>query len=533
MLGKSPRLGKRIPLAVQNSPSRGGAGLTGTWGEKPPASACSPLGASATPPAFKGEKGGRARGAVALAFVLLIRFSLEGGNRVGGHAEQQHHKQRRENPLSKFEMGKEERHKSPLTLEGLDLIIANAPEHLAWAIRVAWNLPCRPGLDLFSLTFSENVKWQRGGLRVFHRKVQKRVFVRCSGEFMQAQMERRRQHKSDYLIEYKGRSVADIGTAFSNAARRAGLEYAVCPYDIRHLWITTMLDKQVEISAIAHLAGTSVRMIIKTTTNLTPRRRKRRPRCCRSSEPRRRRRCGWLIVPGRFRWREGRSQTIVRKENRLARRFASPCLTVWTYFRRRNSTVYRLAFAALFPVLLFELEEFRLMCMQVLRHQAVRVAEFDASYMIHAQGFQTSSHAEGIKAGNCQLMRVHGMHKTTQSVLPAREVNLDDQIGILGLAKCREDDRSLANGRQAQAQRGRRLVRHEKGQPHLEPPSDINKDDVFQAHGAPAVRTPVAAVYLEPEFPIADAVHKATVDIVIILRVVVDAYNVAMPFCLS
>jgi len=167
------------------------------------------------------------------------------------------------NPLSGFEMGKEERHKSPLTLEGLDLIIANAPEHLAWAIQVAWNIPCRPGLDLFSLTFSEHVKWQRGGVLVYHRKVKKWVFVRCSDEFMQALMERRHTHESGHLVEYRGRPVADIGTALSNAAKRAGLKYAVCPYDIRHLWITTMLDKQVEISAIAHLAGTSVRMIIK------------------------------------------------------------------------------------------------------------------------------------------------------------------------------------------------------------------------------------------------------------------------------
>lgn len=70
-------------------------------------------------------------------------------------------------------------------------------------------------------------------------------------------------HKSGHLIEYQGNPVADIGTAFSNAARRAGLEYDVCLYDIRHLWITTMLDKKVGISAIAHLAGASVRMIIK------------------------------------------------------------------------------------------------------------------------------------------------------------------------------------------------------------------------------------------------------------------------------
>ena len=167
------------------------------------------------------------------------------------------------NPLSGFKMKKEERRKSPLTLEGLELMLGKARKHLAWAIQVSWNIPCRPGQDLYSLTFSQNVKWRRGGVEVFHRKVGKWVFVRCSDEFMQALMERRRQHKSDYLIEYKGRPVADIGTAFSNTAKRAGLKYAVCPYDIRHLWITTMLDKQVEISAIAHLAGTSPRMIIK------------------------------------------------------------------------------------------------------------------------------------------------------------------------------------------------------------------------------------------------------------------------------
>jgi hypothetical protein len=113
-------------------------------------------------------------------------------------------------------------HRSPLTLEALDRIIANAPEHLAWAIQVAWNIPCRPGQYLYSLTFSENVKWKQGGVEVFHRKVQKWAFVRCSDEFMHALEERRHQHKSDHLIEYEGHPVSDIGTALSNAAKRAG-----------------------------------------------------------------------------------------------------------------------------------------------------------------------------------------------------------------------------------------------------------------------------------------------------------------------
>jgi len=168
-----------------------------------------------------------------------------------------------ENPLAGLKKGKETRHRSPLTLDDLGRIIAKAPEHLAWAIQVAWNIPCRPGQDLYSLTFSGNVKWGRGGVEVFHRKVEKWSFVRCSDEFMQALEKRRHLHKSGHLIEYGAQSVSDIGTSFSHAAKRAGLEYSVCPYDIRHLWITTMLDRRVELSAIAYLAGTSVRMIIK------------------------------------------------------------------------------------------------------------------------------------------------------------------------------------------------------------------------------------------------------------------------------
>ncbi|MBU1039469.1 MAG: hypothetical protein KKF77_00020, partial [Proteobacteria bacterium] len=115
------------------------------------------------------------------------------------------------NPLSGLKNGEEPKHESALTFEDLDLLIANAPEHLVWAIQVAWHIPCRPGLDLFSLTFSGNVKWRRGGLRVFHRKVQKWVFVRCSDEFMQALEERRHLHKSGHLIEYNGHPVSDIG----------------------------------------------------------------------------------------------------------------------------------------------------------------------------------------------------------------------------------------------------------------------------------------------------------------------------------
>lgn len=55
----------------------------------------------------------------------------------------------------------------------------------------------------------------------------------------------------------KAQATRDRCLGSLNAAERS-----VCPYNIRHLWITTMRDKPVEISAIAHLAGTSPRRII-------------------------------------------------------------------------------------------------------------------------------------------------------------------------------------------------------------------------------------------------------------------------------
>jgi len=166
------------------------------------------------------------------------------------------------NPLARWRKGKESRRSSLLTLEDLQAIRAHAREHTRWAIDVAWNLPCRPGAsDLFALRFDEHVKWNKGGVEVYHFKVDRWSFVQCSGDFMDALREREAIHQSGHLIEYKGRRVLRLEGALQSAARRAGLTYRPCMYDIRHLWITTALDKGVEPSVIAYLAGTSVRMI--------------------------------------------------------------------------------------------------------------------------------------------------------------------------------------------------------------------------------------------------------------------------------
>lgn len=166
------------------------------------------------------------------------------------------------NPLACWKKGKERRRNSPLTLEGLRDLKAAAPAHLAWALEVAWHIPVRPGpSDLFALRFDQHFNKGRQGFEVFHTKVRRKAFVACDSAFLESLKEKETTQTSGYVIEYNGNPVKSLKKALSTAATNAKLGYSVCMYDIRHLWITTMLDAGLEPSAIAYLAGTSVKMI--------------------------------------------------------------------------------------------------------------------------------------------------------------------------------------------------------------------------------------------------------------------------------
>lgn len=171
------------------------------------------------------------------------------------------------NPLARWKPGREARRKSRLTWADFLRLCCHAEEHvphLAWALDVAWNIPARPGKkDLFSLRFDTHVKFDRGGIEVFHTKVGKWAFIQCSPAFMRAVHAKQLTHRSGHLIEYRGKPVTRMDTALSTAAEKIKLGYEVCFYDVRHLWITTMLDRGLEPSVIAYLAGTSVEMIHK------------------------------------------------------------------------------------------------------------------------------------------------------------------------------------------------------------------------------------------------------------------------------
>jgi len=171
------------------------------------------------------------------------------------------------NPLKRWKKPKEQSRASQLTLDDLAKLYATALTkdnwlHLAWAMDVAWNIPVRPGKDLFSLTYARNIKHDRGGVEAFHHKVGFWSFIPCGQDFMKRLRVHQLKSRSGFVIEYNGRPVKDLGKGLMTVAKKAGLSYSVCFYDIRHLWITTGVNSGIEPSVIADMAGTSVKMLM-------------------------------------------------------------------------------------------------------------------------------------------------------------------------------------------------------------------------------------------------------------------------------
>jgi len=165
-----------------------------------------------------------------------------------------------ENPLKEWKKVKEKKRRPGLKLEDLKKLKIYAKPHVAWAIEVMWNVPVRPGVDLFGLTFKENVDYDRQGIHAYHNKVDQSVFIQCSQDFLTEVYQYQLVNKTGYLIEYRGKPVKRISKSLKYAADKNGININ-CMYDIRHLWITTMLDLHVDLGTIAYMAGTSPEMI--------------------------------------------------------------------------------------------------------------------------------------------------------------------------------------------------------------------------------------------------------------------------------
>lgn len=159
------------------------------------------------------------------------------------------------NPLKNWRKRREAPKQCLLTLTDLRSIQKHAPEHLAWAIEVAFNLVVRVGpSELTSLTW-ERVNWEKKGVWVYMSKTNREKFVPCTDVFMEKLKARQQISKTGFIIEYKERPVKSIRKAWKGSVKRAGIPYHTTPYDIRHLAITELLTRGVDPGAVADIAG--------------------------------------------------------------------------------------------------------------------------------------------------------------------------------------------------------------------------------------------------------------------------------------
>jgi integrase len=164
------------------------------------------------------------------------------------------------NPLKAWVRKREEPRPFNLTEEDLKKICENAPPHLQWAIDVEWNLGTRPGpSELLALKWAD-VHFDSNVVSVCATKTRKRREIPFGEDFKLRLLAKRKEAKSDYVIEYKGKPVKKLVRSFRTACRNAGLSHRYEMYDVRHLVATTLLNRGGDLASVSAILGNSIKI---------------------------------------------------------------------------------------------------------------------------------------------------------------------------------------------------------------------------------------------------------------------------------
>lgn len=165
------------------------------------------------------------------------------------------HKLVKLNPLAEWQKEKEQRRQTRLTVQDAQRIMAVAPLHLRWAMEVAFSLGVRVGpSELLALLWSD-IDWGTGVIRVFAPKTKTERLIPLTPAFMARLREMQANAKCGHLVEYRGEQLKSIRKSFKAACEKAGLDYTAVPYDLRHLFATTLLNNGADLAAVSKLMG--------------------------------------------------------------------------------------------------------------------------------------------------------------------------------------------------------------------------------------------------------------------------------------
>ena len=149
-----------------------------------------------------------------------------------------------------------------LDVEDIQKIMDNSPEHLAWAIEVAFNTGARTGIsELLSLKWKD-VDFDKGQIHIYATKTRQHRWVTVSDHFLCRLRQKMAESRCEYIISYHGKPVRRLNKSFNAACKKAGI---ACMYDIRHRFASELIKANVAVGDVSRAIG---HFIVSTTTDV-------------------------------------------------------------------------------------------------------------------------------------------------------------------------------------------------------------------------------------------------------------------------
>jgi len=167
-------------------------------------------------------------------------------------------------PMQGYELPKEDNAViMPPSKPELETIAACAVPHIKRAIWISYYTGLRPGkIELLSLKW-EHIDFtnrtlmvtsaDKGGIPVRMVPLNDTI-LKMFEQWLDADMKNKKLN-TPYIINYHGGNVASIKKAWGSAKKRAKITRRIRLYDIRHAFITTLLEKKADLKSVSEIAG--------------------------------------------------------------------------------------------------------------------------------------------------------------------------------------------------------------------------------------------------------------------------------------
>jgi len=147
----------------------------------------------------------------------------------------------------------------PPTTSEIDRILKHSPPHLFRAILICYYTGIRPGVELYGLQrldidLENNIILVRSAAK--GGPAQRHVPI-MHPEFREILKQWLKEDPCTHVINYRGRPIASLKTAFKEAKKRAGITRRIRLYDFRHCFATMALKGGADLKAVSEILGHS------------------------------------------------------------------------------------------------------------------------------------------------------------------------------------------------------------------------------------------------------------------------------------